>query len=65
MADGCFIGIGERGDLALIEVSPEGYREQVRSRVMRYPVWTPPVLSHGLLYLRNERSMKCLDLRTT
>ena len=62
MVDGHLIAIGERGDLALIEVSPEGYIEKARARVMRYPVWTPPVLSHGLLYLRNERSMKCLDL---
>ena len=63
MADGYFIAIGERGELALIEVTPEGYRETARARVLRYPVWTPPVLSHGLLYIRNEREMKCLDLR--
>ena len=63
MADGYLIAIGERGHLALIEVSPKGYTEKSRARVLRYPVWTPPVLSHGLLYLRNERKMICLDLR--
>lgn len=63
LADGHLIAIGERGDLALIEVSPEGYREKTRAVVMRYPVWTPPILSHGLLYVRNEKLMKCLDLR--
>lgn len=63
MADGHLIAIGERGHLALIEVSPERYIEKSRVRVLRYPVWTPPVLSHGLLYIRNERKMKCLDLR--
>jgi len=63
MADGHLIAIGERGSLAVVEVTPEGYVEKARARVLRYPVWTPPVLSHGLLFLRNERKMICLDLR--
>ena len=63
MADGHLIAIGERGMLALVEVTPEGYKEKTRARVLRYPVWTPPILSHGLVYIRNERRMKCLDLR--
>jgi outer membrane protein assembly factor BamB len=63
MADGHLFAIGERGKLALIEVSEDGYKEKARIRVLRYPVWTPPVLSQGLLYLRNERGMICLDLR--
>jgi hypothetical protein len=63
LADGHLIAIGERGELALIEVNTERYVERCRARVLRYPVWTPPVLSHGLLYLRNERMMKCLSLR--
>ena len=63
MADDHLIAIGERGDLALVEVSPEGYIEKARARVLRYPVWTPPILSHGLLYIRNENRMKCLDMR--
>lgn len=63
MADGHLIAIGERGDLALIEVSPERYIEKARVRVLSYPVWTPPILSDGLLYIRDENVMKCLDLR--
>lgn len=63
MADGRLIAIGERGDLALIDVSPRAYIERCRVRVMRHPVWTPPILSHGLVYLRNQRGVKCFDLR--
>jgi outer membrane protein assembly factor BamB len=71
MADGHLIAIGERGDLALIEVSPDGYVEKARARIMKGPTWTPPVLSHGLLYVRNDprldpernRQLICLDLR--
>ena len=63
MAGGYLIAIGERGQLALIEVSPGGYIEKQRVRVLRGPIWTPPILSHGLIYIRNEREMICLDLR--
>ena len=65
MADGYLLAIGERGELALIEVTPKGYIERARARVIRAHIWTPPVLSQGLLYLRNEKTMKCFDLRGT
>lgn len=63
LADGYFIAMGERGDLILIEVDPERYIEKGRVRLLTYPCWAPPVLSHGLLYLRNETKLLCLDLR--
>ena len=63
MADGHFIALGERGDLALIEVNPTRYVEKSKVRMLRYPCWTPPVLSHGFLYLRNEDTLVCLNLR--
>ena len=63
MADGHLIALGERGHLALIEVNPDSYGETARAQVLRYPCWTPPVLSHGLLYVRNETRLICLDLR--
>ena len=63
MADGHLITLGERGDLAIIEVNPEKYIEKSRVPLLSYPCWTPPILSHGLLYLRNENTLLCLDLR--
>ena len=63
LAEGKLIALGERGILALIEASPESYRERARVQVLKYPCWTPPVLSHGLLYVRNETRLLCLDLR--
>ncbi len=64
MAEGHLLALGERGDLALIEVNPDRYQEKARAHLLAYPCWTPPVLSHGLLYLRNETRLVCLDLRT-
>lgn len=63
MADNHLIALGERGHLVLIEVSPERYIEKARVRILDYPAWTPPVLAQGLLYLRNENRLICLDLR--
>lgn len=63
MAQGHFIVMGERGYLALVEVSPERYVEKKRVQVLGYPCWAPPVLANGLLYLRNETALLCLDLR--
>jgi hypothetical protein len=63
-SDGHFIALGERGDLALLRLSPTGHTE-IRKvpRVLRHPAWTPPTLAHGLLYLRDEHKLICLDLR--
>ncbi len=63
LAEGHLIALGERGELALIELNPDRYVEKHRTPVLRYPCWTPPVLSHGLLFLRNENTLLCLDLR--
>ena len=65
LADGKFIVLGERGTLALGEASREGWREISRCRAphMTYPSWTAPVLADGRLYLRDEDSLVCLDLR--
>lgn len=63
MAQGHFIAMGERGSLTLIEVSPERYVEKAKLRVLDPPCWAPPVLADGLLYVRNETELLCLDLR--
>jgi hypothetical protein len=63
-ADGHFITLGERGDLALLRLSPKGHEEVRRvPGVLRYPAWTPPVLAHGILYLRDESRLIAMDLR--
>ena len=63
MADGHFIAMGERGHLVLVDVDPDRYIEKGRIRVLAPPCWAPPVLADGLLYVRNQRELLCLDLR--
>ena len=63
MAQGYFIILSERGDLALVEANPDRYVEKARVRVLDAPCWAPPVLADGRLYVRNETLLVCLDLR--
>ena len=63
MAQGHLLVMGERGYLALVEVTPQRYVEKERVHLLDYPCWAPPVLANGLLYLRGERELLCLDLR--
>ncbi|OAI45895.1 hypothetical protein AYO44_02415 [Planctomycetaceae bacterium SCGC AG-212-F19] len=72
MVDGHFLCLGEYGELRLLKVNPTKY-EEVSHMVVRkssglskalqaHPYWAAPVLSHGLLYIRGEDQLVCLEL---
>lgn len=60
-----FVILGERGTLAFSNVNSKTYDEiaRIKYKQIHHPSWTAPVLSQGLLYLRCEDAMICLDLR--
>jgi hypothetical protein len=76
--DGHFIMLGEYGDLTLWRASPEKYEPVARVKLtdpdaavlvgsdppslLRYPCWSAPILSHGLLYVRGDDQLVCLEL---
>ena len=76
--DGHFICLGEEGVLRLFKANPEKFelvtgvmlREEADTQnalfrptpLLRYPCWAAPILSHGLLYVRGEDRVVCLDL---
>jgi len=62
-ADGKLIVLGEEGKLALVEARPDGYRELSSSRVSTTRCWASPSLSGGLLFIRDQESIQCFDLR--
>jgi hypothetical protein len=77
LVDGHFICLGEFGTLRLLKVNPKRYEEVSRVdlrlpgaregdeealRLLRYPCWGAPVLSHGLLYLRGADRLACLEV---
>lgn len=66
-ADGRFLALGEGGLLGMFRPTPERCEELGRWQVpsLGYPCWAAPVLSEGLLYLRSEDRLVCLNLRKT
>ena len=35
---------------------------QTKQALLEYPCWAAPILSHGLLYVRGEERLVCLEL---
>lgn len=65
VAEGNLYCLGENGVMGLIQATPEGYREKSRFEISRgdYPTWTPPVISDGRLYLREQDNLYCYDIK--
>ncbi len=73
-ADGHFLCLTERGALLLLKANPRKFDELARAvptdpagpfgpaQLLKYPAWAPPLLSHGLLYVRGEGRLLCLEL---
>jgi outer membrane protein assembly factor BamB len=63
--EGRLILFGERGRLASVDVDPRSpvQRAMTEHPVLAHPCMTAPALNRGLLYLRNEETLLCLDLR--
>jgi len=69
--DGYFVCLAENGVLRLIRATPEKYdpvaevelKDPETGRpLLRYPAWAAPILSHGLLYVRGDTHLVCLEL---
>jgi outer membrane protein assembly factor BamB len=53
----------ETGELILALASPDAFRPLVRAQILPATVRAFPALADGLLYVRNEKTLVCLDLR--
>lgn len=74
LVDGYLIVLGEYGRLELVKSNPEKFDvvasanlNQIndpkdKQALLEYPCWAAPVLSHGLLYIRGNDRMICLEL---
>jgi outer membrane protein assembly factor BamB len=75
--DGHFICLGEYGQLTLFKANPHKYEpvaegdfaaaptlpgEAEGQKLLRYPCWAAPIVSHGLLYVRGDDRLLCLEL---
>jgi outer membrane protein assembly factor BamB len=67
-ADGCLYLRSEsgKGTIALVEATPEGYKEHGRSDQpdrSSENSWPHPVVANGMLYLRDQDVLLCYDVR--
>lgn len=60
----------DRGELIRVQLTPEGYREESRVRLLeptspfggRNFAWAPPSFAHGCIFARNDRELICARL---
>jgi len=64
-ADGNLYFRYENGVVVLIQATPEGYRERGTLTIpdVRQPSWPHPVVLDGKLYLREQDTLYCYDVR--
>jgi outer membrane protein assembly factor BamB len=68
-ADGLIFVHGENGDMALVEATPEAYREKGRFTLPDQPdrgkslAWPYPVIADGKLYVRDLGMLWCYDVK--
>lgn len=61
--DGVIIVVSDSsGDVVMVNASPDSYQELGRIKPLGGKSWTPPVIAHGKLIVRNEQAIACLDL---
>jgi outer membrane protein assembly factor BamB len=70
-AEGLLYVHGENGDVALVEASPDSYKERGRFTPPAQPkrarqremAWTYPVVANGKLYIRDLGTLWCYDVK--
>ncbi|MCM3878830.1 MAG: PQQ-like beta-propeller repeat protein [Vicinamibacterales bacterium] len=53
----------ENGELVLAAASPEGFKPVARAHILPATVRAYPAIADGMVYLRNDDTLLCVDLR--
>jgi len=54
--------LSDRGELILVEATPEEYRERGRVQALTGKSWTAPSLADGRLFVRDHDEIACFDV---
>ena len=63
LANDLLLIMKEGGELVIAPASAKEFRIVARSKVLSPPVRAYPAVAEGFLYVRNEKTLVCLDLR--
>ena len=65
VADGMLYLLGEGHEVALAEVTPDGYHEHGQFKIESHgrPSWAHPIVAGGRLYIRDQESLTAYDVR--
>ena len=55
--------VREGGELVLAPASPQAFRPTARAQILQGVVRPYPAIANGMLYVRNENTLICVDLR--
>lgn len=64
--DKIYLMSGTTGTLYMIKPTPDGYKEMAQAKVLDgegETVWAPIVISDGKMICRDQKQMKCLDIK--
>ncbi|MCA9076370.1 MAG: PQQ-binding-like beta-propeller repeat protein [Planctomycetaceae bacterium] len=57
--------LSEKGELVLVEATPQEHRELTRFQAIEGRTWNNPTLVDGIIYIRNHLEMASYDLRAS
>jgi outer membrane protein assembly factor BamB len=62
-ANNKLIVLSEKGELLVVEATPEGFKPLARAQVLGGKCWTAPVLANGKVFARNAKGdLVCVDV---
>ena len=56
--------LGEKGQAALVDAKPDGYKSHGQFQAIEGKTWNHPVIAHGKLFVRNGEEIACYQLKT-
>lgn len=67
LADGGaqLLALTDKGEIVVIDPTPEAYKELARVDVLDGKCWTTPILANGRIYARSTTEAVCLDVSGT
>ena len=62
LVDDTLLVLGDKGQLVLVDPTPDGYKEKARTTALTGKCWSTPAVSGGRIYARSAKEAVCLDV---